>query len=626
MTHGYAGKLLFVDLTTETLQEERPSEDLYRKWIGGQGLGARVIMERTRAGIDPLGPENLLAFTTGPLTATGVYGGGRYMVATKSPLTGAWADSSSGGFWGPELKKAGYDGVFITGAASRPVCLVVDAGKARLLPADDLWGKDTYEADDSLQERLGDAGSWRIACIGSAGEKCSRLAGIVNEKGRLAARSGVGAVMGSKRLKAIAVRAGKSARVGVADVAGLKAVQKVYAEALKNSPFHQGLTAVGTGGGTSFLLSIGDCPADNWATTGSEALPGCANLDSAKMDAYKLKSYGCSTCPVRCGALVEVKEGPFATQGELHRPEYETLAALGSLCRNDNVEAVMRANELCNRYGLDTMGVGGAVSFAMECYENGLIDAKETGGLRLNWGNADALVALIGQMGRREGFGAVLADGAKLAAEQIGRGSEQFAMHVAGRAVPYHDPRMAPSSGTFYIADAQPAQHMGPQGMAVLEQGGTLGSDPLLQPGDSGELFGDYDKKGDIYARGSAYLQLLVASGLCALYAQFYTPPVVELLRPVTGWDMDWREGLETGRRILTIRQAFNAREGVSPDGFRLPKRFETPLAVGPAAGQKVPWESLRARYFEAMGWDPKTGKPAAETLAELGIEAALVG
>ena len=250
MTHGYAGKLLFVDLTTETLQEERPSEDLYRKWIGGQGLGARVIMERTRAGIDPLGPENLLAFTTGPLTATGVYGGGRYMVATKSPLTGAWADSSSGGFWGPELKKAGYDGVFITGAASHPVCLVVDAGKARLLPADDLWGKDTYEADDALQERLGDAGSWRIACIGSAGEKCSRLAGIVNEKGRLAARSGVGAVMGSKRLKAIAVRAGKSARIGVADVAGLKAVQKVYAEALKNSPFHQGLTAVGTGGGT----------------------------------------------------------------------------------------------------------------------------------------------------------------------------------------------------------------------------------------------------------------------------------------------------------------------------------------------------------------------------------------
>jgi aldehyde:ferredoxin oxidoreductase len=426
-------------------------------------------------------------------------------------------------------------------------------------------------------------------------------------------------------LKAVAVRAGKSGRIGVADPAGLKAVQKGYAEALKNSPFHQGLTAVGTGGGTSFLLSIGDCPADNWARTGTDALPTCGNLDSANMDAYKLKPYGCSTCPVRCGALVQVKEGPFATQGELHRPEYETLAALGPMCRNDNIEAVMRANELCNRYGLDTMGVGATVAFAMECYENGLIDATVTGGLKLNWGNAAALVALVEAMGKREGFGAVLADGSKLAAEQIGKGSEQFAMHVAGRAVPYHDPRMAPSSGTFYIADAQPAQHMGPQAMGVLEQGAPLGPDPLLQPGDSGELFGDYEKKGEIYTRGAAYFQLLASAGLCALYVQFYTPPVVELLRPVTGWDIDWREGLETGRRILTLRQAFNSREGLHPEDFRLPKRLETPLSVGPAAGQSISFETLRTHYFEAMGWDPNTGKPAPKTLAELGIEASLV-
>ena len=624
MAFGYAGKLLFVDLSAGTIREETPDEGLYRKWIGGTGLGARIIMERTRAGIDPLGPENLLAFTTGPLTATGIYGGGRYTVATKSPLTGAWADSNSGGYWGPELKKAGYDGVFFTGAASHPVCLIVDGGKARLIPADDLWGKDSYDTDDALQKRLGDPGSWKIACIGPSGEQRSRLAGIVNEKGRLAARSGVGAVMGSKRLKALAVRGSKSARIGVADPEGLKAVQKEYAQALKNSPFHQGLTAVGTGGGTSFLLSIGDCPADNWARTGSDALPNCGNLDSAKMDAYKLAPYGCSTCPVRCGALVQVKEGPFATD-ELHRPEYETLAALGPMCRNDNVEAVMRANELCNRYGLDTMGVGGTVAFAMECYENGLIASSDTGGLKLNWGNAEALVGLVELMGKREGFGAVLADGAKFAAEQIGKGSEQFAMHVAGRAVPYHDPRMAPSSGTFYIADAQPAQHVGPQGMGVLEQGAPLGPDPLLQPGDSGELFGDYDKKGEVYTRGAAYLQLLSSAGLCALYAQFYTPPVVELLRPVTGWDIDWREGLEAGRRILTLRQAFNSREGLRPDDFRLPKRFETPLSVGPAAGHKIPFETLRAHYFEAMGWDPKTGKPSPETLTELGIEASLV-
>jgi len=624
MSHGYAGKLLFVDLSTGSLREEPLTEETCRKWLGGPGLGARILMEHTSPGIDPLGADNMLAFTTGPLTATGVYGGGRYTVATKSPLTGAWADSSSGGSWGPELKKAGYDGVFITGIAVHPVYLVIDGGDARLVEAGDVWGMDSYETDDTLQQRLGDPGSWRIACIGPAGEKCSRLAGIVNEKGRLAARSGVGAVMGSKKLKAVAVRGGKSSRISVADRAGLKEVQKVYSEELKNSPFHQGLTEAGTGGGTSFLLSIGECPVDNWATTGSDALPECSDLDGAKMDPYKLKPYGCSACPVRCGAIVQVKEGPFATD-EVHRPEYETLAALGAMCRNHNVEAVMRANELCNRYGVDTMGVGGAVAFAMECYENGLIDKKDTDGLELTWGNAEALVTLVEAIGKAQGFGALLADGAKFAADRIGKGSAEFAMHVAGRAVPYHDPRMTPSSGTFYISDAQPAQHMGPQGMAVLEQGGPLGKDPLLQPGESGELFADYDKKGEIYARGGAYFQLLCSSGLCALYGQFYTPPVVELLGPVTGWDMDWREGLEVGRRILSLRQAFNAREGVRPEDFRLPKRLQTPLGVGPAAGQSEPFETLRTHYFEAMGWDPQTGKVLPETLTELAIDKELV-
>ncbi len=625
MAHGYAGKLLFVDLTSGTLREETPDEGFYRAWIGGTGLGVRIIMERTKAGIDPLGPDNMLAFTTGPLTATGVYGGGRYTVTAKSPLTGAWADSNSGGFFGPELKAAGYDGVFFTGAAERPVCLVIDAGQARLTDAQQLWGKDTYETDDMLQAALGDSGSWKISCIGPSGEQLSLLAGIVNEKGRIAARSGVGAVMGSKKLKAIAVRAGKGARIGVADKAGLKAVQKDYSAALKNSPFHQGLTAAGTGGATSFLLSIGDCPADNWARTGSDALPTCNNLDSANMDVFKLRAYGCSTCPVRCGALIQIKEGPFASQDELHRPEYETLAALGACCRNDNLQAVIRANEICNRYGLDTMGAGNSVSFAMECYEAGLIDSNDTGGLDLTWGNGEAMVALIERMARREGLGAALADGSKTAAAQIGRGSEEYAMTVAGRAVPYHDPRLAPSSGTFYIGDAQPAQHLGPQGMAVLEQGASLGSDPLLQPGDSGALYGDYDKKGDIYARGAAYIQLLSSAGLCALYAQFYTPAVVELLRPVTGWDMDWSEGLKAGRRILTLRQAFNHREGITPAEFRLPRRLELPLSVGPAAGQEIPFELLRDEYFGAMGWDSKTGRALPATLAGLEIEPSLV-
>jgi aldehyde:ferredoxin oxidoreductase len=317
---------------------------------------------------------------------------------------------------------------------------------------------------------------------------------------------------------------------------------------------------------------------------------------------------------------VRVDEGPFASQDELHRPEYETLGALGPMCRNDNVQAVIRANEICNRYGIDTIGVGGVIAFAIECYENGLIGPSDTGGLELTWGDSAAVVALTHQIAKREGFGAVLADGSKLASAHIGRGSEQYAMHVGGRELPMHDPRMAPSAGTFYISDATPAQHCGPQGMAVLEQGASLGSDPLLQS-DATDLFGEYDKKGDIYARGAAYWQLLSSAGLCALYAQFYTPPVVELLRPVTGWDMDWSEGIKAGKRILTLRQAFNIREGLGPDDFRLPKRFEAPLGAGPAAGHDIPFAVLRENYFAAMGWDPQTGRPTPQTLADLDID-----
>jgi aldehyde:ferredoxin oxidoreductase len=425
--------------------------------------------------------------------------------------------------------------------------------------------------------------------------------------------------MGSKKLKALAIRGGTSRRMPIADPDGLKEVHKGYSEAIKNSPFHKGLTAAGTGGGTSFLLSIGDCPTNNWATTGTDSLPTCNKLDSANMDVYKVRPYACHTCSIRCGAIIEVKEGPFATKDETHRPEYETLAAFGPLCRNDNLESVIKANEYCNRVGIDTISVGGTIAFAIECFENGIITKEDTGGVELTWGNAEAIVEMTRQMAFREGFGAVLADGSKVAAQRIGKGSEQFAMNVGGRELPLHDPRMAPAQGTIYCSDSQPANHMNYVAAVALEQGSPLGPDPALQS-DAKELFGEWDKKGDYYARGNAYYQLLSSAGLCNLYAHFYAPPVVELLRPVTGWDMDWEEGLETGRRILTMRQIFNVRQGVTPDAFRLPKRFETALSAGPAAGQSIPFDELKAGYFAAMGWDIATGRPNDEVLERLGL------
>lgn len=619
MLNGYAGKILMVDLTAGTMKEESLSEDIYRNFIGGTGLGVRVLYERLKPKADPLGPGNILGFVTGPLTATPVPGSGRFTVVTKSPLTGAWADSNSGGFWGPTLKWAGYDAVFVSGISRKPVYLIISDGQAELKDASHLWGKDTYETDDRLQQELGKS-QWRISCIGPAGESCSLMSGIVNEKGRIAARSGVGAVMGSKRLKAVAVLGDRKNEIAIADTGKLNSVREKFTKDIKASGFHQGLAAAGTGGGTSFLISIGDCPTKNWNFTGLDSMPTCENLNSTNMDKYKLRSYGCHACPIRCGALIHIKEGPFATRGEMHRPEYETLAALGALCLNDNLESVIKANETCNLYGMDTIAVGGVIAFAMECYENGLINIEETGGIDLTWGNGEAVAALTEKIARREGFGAVLADGVRRAAERIGKGSEKYAMHVGGHRLPYHDPRLSPSLGTNYVADAQPACHMGPQGTALLEKGLPLGSDELLKSPKLA-VYGDYDGKGLMYATGAEYYQLLSSSGLCALYSILFAVPVVELIAPVTGWNLDWEEGLKIGKRILTLRQAFNAREGIKPEAFKLPERVVAPQSMGPAAGVIIDFETLKKGYFEAMGWSIDSGKPNRQTLVDLGLD-----
>lgn len=619
MPGGYAGRLLFVDLTRGSIAEERLPEKVYRAFIGGYGLGIRILYERMKPGADPLGPENILGFVTGPLTATPVPGSGRYMVVARSPLTGTWGEANSGGTFGPTLKEAGYDGIFFAGVSSKPVYLLVQDGRAELLDASKVWGKDAYETDDVLHAEVGDA-DVRIACIGPSGEARSLLAGIVNEKGRLAARSGLGAVMGSKRLKAVAVKGGFQ-KIAVADRQRLKAARQKFQEIMKASEFQKGLKAGGTSGGTSFLVSIGDSPVKNWRLTGLEAMPTVTNLDSGSMEKYKIKDYACYACPVRCGAVLEQKDGPYAIPDEMHRPEYESVAALGGMQGNDSLEAVIKANDICNRYGIDTISTGGTIAFAMECFEKGLISQIDTGGIELTWGNSDAVVAITEKIARREGFGAVLADGVAKAAERIGRGSKEFAIAVLGQSLAYHDPRMGPALGTAMIADANPAHHMDCQITAQLEAGASIGTDPALQTPALSPL-GDFDKKGPMYALGSKFHQLFNAAGMCALYTIGSSVPVAELIEGVTGWDFGWTEGLNAGHRILTLRQAFNAREGITPDQFEMPRRItEEMLKIGPCAGTRIDFGALRRGYFETMGWDIVSGKPFPETLRQLELE-----
>jgi aldehyde:ferredoxin oxidoreductase len=619
MLGGYAGKMLFVDLGDGSMREEDVPEKMCREFIGGYGFGIRVLYEQMKPGADPLGEENMLGFVAGVLTANPIPGSGRYGVVTKSPLTGAWCESNGGGTFGPALKTAGYDAIFFKGIAPRPVYFLLKDGKAELKDASALWGKDTYETEDAIVAETGDD-KLKIACIGPAGEAESLLAGIVNEKGRIAARGGVGAVMGSKNLKALAIRGGAK-KIAAGSAEKLKKAQENFMSLIKANEFAKGLTAAGTGGAVSFLISIGDSPVKNWRMTGADAMPTANKLDSGNMEKYKKSGYACQACPIKCGAVIEQKEGPFAIPGEVHRPEYETIAALGNLLVNDNQEAVIKATDICNRYGIDSISTGTAIAFAMECFENGLISQADADGLDLTWGNADAIVALTEKIARRDGFGAVLADGSTKAAERIGKGSEIYSIAVRGKGLAFHDARMSPAGGTAFIMDANPAHHMDSSVTGMLENGAPTVSDPAFQVPKM-EAFADFDKKGSIYAIGAAYHQLLDSAGMCALYTVNTTPPnVAELIAGVTGWDFGWDEALKAGRRVLTLRQAFNAREGLTPDQFDLPKRIkDEPLPVKAGAPPKIDFQALKSGYFSAMGWDINTGMPSRTVLSDLGL------
>lgn len=619
MLGGYAGKMLFVDLSAGSIREETLPESICRNFIGGYGLGIRILYERMKPRVDPFSGDNMLGFVTGVLTGTSVPGSGRYGVVTKSPLTGAWSESNGGGTFGPELKSAGYDAIFFDGISPKPVYLLIKDGKAELKDAAHLWGKDTYATDESIKTDIGDS-KVKIACIGPAGEGRSLLAGIVNEKGRTAARGGAGAVMGSKNLKAVAIKGGIK-KIPVANRSRLKETQARFLSVIKASDFAKGLTAAGTGGAVSFLVSIGDSPVKNWSMTGTDSMPTVGKLDSSNMDKYKRSAYACQACPIRCGAIIEQKEGRFAIPDEMHRPEYETIAALGNLLMNDNLEAVIKANDICNRYGIDTISTGTAIAFAMECFENGLITREDADGLDLTWGNADAIVALTEKIAKQEGFGALLALGPTKAAERIGKGADQYSVAVRGKGIPFHDPRMSPAGGTALIADANPGHHMNNQVAGMLENGAPVGSDPALQVPKMNP-FADFDKRGPVYAIGFAYHQLLDDAGMCALYTVNTKPPeLAELIADVTGWDFGWEEALKAGRRVLTLRQAFNAREGLTPDQFDMPKRIKKELLpTKSGAPPKIDFRALKEGYFTEMGWDIKTGIPSEKVLTDLGI------
>jgi aldehyde:ferredoxin oxidoreductase len=616
MPNGYAGRILWIDLASGETREETPDDRFYRQFIGGRGIGAWTLLKRQAAGVDALGPDNILGFTAGLLVGF-VPGATRCSLVTKSPLTESWGDASIGGPFATKLKQSGFDAVFIRGIAPHPTYLTLIDGKATLHDARPLWGKDARETVEWLAgETAGNNPG--IAAIGQAGEHRSLISAIITTQG-VAGRGGMGAVMGAKRLKAFVVQ-GRT-KVEAAEGARAKALRRDIVKQLSTTTMMPLAKFRGNGTCSTFESNVasGGAPIKNWQLAGGKAMPTYRNLAGERVLEYRTRETGCPGCPVACKGKVRNDQGPFRV-GEMEKPEYESLNALGPLCLNDNLEGVMKAIDLCNRYGLDTISTGTTIAFAMECFDRGILDEQDTGGVALTWGNVEATLAMVEQMGMRRGFGAVLADGTRKAAERIGRGSERYAVQVHGREIPMHNPRQFPGTAHIvaYSCEPNPANHIPSKGIGNIELAKDLGPYPELR-GVKAEM-DDFQAKIDIYRRGHSWFHFVEACGLCS-FVMNTGMPIVDLVQAVTGWDFTAEELLLAGERIQALRQQFNVREGIQPGDFRLPERIVEPPPTGPGRDKRYRIDDIRRAYFQAMSWDPVTGEPSPQRLRELGLE-----
>lgn len=609
--NGYSGKMLFVDLTKGSYEEKPITEEMARNFIGGYGIGARILFQMMKPGVDPLGPDNILGFTTGPLTGTAALFSGRYTVVCKSPVTGGWNDANSGGYFGPELKKAGYDAVFVLGASKKPVYIWINDGKVEIRDASRLWGKNVLETEELLRSELGE-NKLRAAMIGQAGEKKSLMAAVINDGHRAAGRGGCGAVMGSKNLKALAVRGTGS--VLVADADRLKAVNKDILDTMKNGPA-AGMVGAFSTFGTTIMTGgsalSGDSPVKNWGGTGvvDYGEETGKPLEGPAMDPrFRVKKFACANCPMGCGAVYDVKDGKWPV-GETGRPEYETSASFGVLMLNGDVEALLKCNHICNIYGLDTISAGATVSWAIECFENGILTKKDTGGIELTWGNATAIVQATQEMADQStSFGKLLALGSRAAAEKIKKGKE-YLVTANGIELPMHDPKLGPGLARTYAIDPTPGRHV--KGGIGLQQ--MQSPDPAkYNPEGSGEP--------DL--QGTVAQEIINAAGLC-LFKDFtgVDDISIKLLPPVTGWKFGHEEEKAAGMRIFNMRHAFNLREGINPLKLEMPGRSvgNPPQKNGPLEGITVDHKAMIRNFYKAISWDETTAKPSRSSLEKLG-------
>ena len=629
MLGGTYGKILHVDLTTGETHVERPADDLYQLLAGGRALVAYLLLRDLAPNTDALDPDNLLIFAPGIMQGTSFPGAGRHGVGGKSPLTGALGSSEVGGWWGHEFKRAGYDALVVRGRAESPVYLWIKDGQVEIRPAGHLWGRTTGPAEAAIRDELGDD-KVRIAQIGPGGENLVRYAAIMHDVNRAAGRTGMGALMGSKNLKAVAVRG--TLKLEVADRGRVTNVARWLAE---NYEQLMSWATAGIGRGTQdslpSLARVGGLPVHNFGKATfehPELLSGKRNYEM-----FLKERDTCQACPVSCKQVfANDDEDPYRQLDPVYGgAEYEAMAAFGPCCGVEDNLAVLKANELANTYGLDAISTGMAIAFATECFENGIITADDTDGLEFHWGDGETVVRAVEQIARREGFGDVLAEGVERMARRFGPGAQPFNLTVKGQELPMHEPRLKPALGVGYAVAPVGADHM----MNMHDTGYTRDGRSIQRVNSAlSEPIGPVDRESLGEDKMQVFYHELNWSHFqdCALICMFYCydyEHLAEAMSGVTGIEYGIAEILAIGERAQTLSRLFNLREGFTADDDQLPKRVMTAFEEGPIEGSGISEEDFawfKKRFYERMGWDPASGVPGDDCLRRLELDGLLQG
>ncbi len=620
MARSYWGKILRVNLSTGKISIDEPDALFYRRNMGGWNLILEVLLREVPPKADPLGPENKLVFAPGVLTGLAISGASRNAVGAKSPQTGGFGAGEVGGFFGAEFKRAGYDAVIFEGASPKPVYLWIKDGQAELRDAGHLWGKTTKETLETLQEELGDR---RIRCsmIGPGGENLVRYACVMNELKDAAGRTGLGAVMGSKKLKAVVVRG--TMGLDGANPDKIREMARTLARGVQAGELAAGMHQYGTGTHLEDMIPTGNLPIRNFR---DGEFPAAADI-SANTILEKIGQgmEACFACAVRCKKVVKTG-APYNVDPDYGGPEYETIGSLGSCCGVEDIEAISKGNELCNAYSLDTIATGVTIAWAMECYENGLLTKEDTGGIDLRFGNGEAMLAAIEAIAKRQGIGALLAEGTKRASAKLGKGSEFLAMQVKGQEYPMHEPRFKRGLALGYALSPTGADHchsLHDSGLAAATEEGFMPNGGLRSLGVLEPM--DVESLGPEKVRAFMYNSINSVTGNClpvCMFVPWSAQQRVDLVSAATGWDVSTMELFKVGQRGLTLARVFNTREGFTAADDDLAPRSYGPTNNGVLADGGIDREELREAldtFYGMMGWDDQ-GVPTAATLHELGV------